>query len=245
MLSRRTLATLCFILTSEMRHTIVRGVLYILLLLGLPLGMSCNQNKGCDSVSTATLQGTWYAKRLPLVQGVTTEEYAAKMGLLTSDTVSLSSYCFLHSGKAHYYPYIQADGTYIPGNKIEGQWEVRGNVLYFAEGTLPLTPLYEIEMRDSTLLLHQTKQMQLSYLQTVISECNKRISKRSEQRDFLEYASVLSRFAEMQRIVESMPEDFATTYTFAMRNDEPKEINEERDAALIVPKKEPRYRYTE
>jgi lipoprotein len=222
-----------------------RGVFYILLFLWLPLAMSCNHNKGCNSVSTTTLQGIWYAKRLPLVQGITAEEYAAKMGLLTSDTVSFSGFCFLHSGKAHYYPYIQADGSYIPGNKIEGQWDVRNDILYFAEGTLPLTPLYEIEMRDSTLLLHQTKQMQLSYLQTVISECNKRISKRSEQRDFLEYASVLSRFAEMQRIVESMPEDFATTYTFAMRNDEPKEIDEERDAALIVPKKEPRYRYTE
>ena len=49
----------------------------------------------------------------------------------------------------------------------------------------------------------------------------------------------------MQRIVEGMPEDFATTYTFAMQNDEPKEIDEEQDVALIVPKKEPRYRYTE
>lgn len=222
-----------------------RGVFYILLFLGLPLAMSCSHNKGCKSVSTTTLQGIWYAKRLPLVQGITAEEYAAKMGLLTGDTTSLSSFYFLHSGKAYYYPYIQADGSYIPGNKIEGQWDVRGDILYFAEGTLPLTPLYEIEMRGSTLLLHQTKQMQLSYLQTVISECNKRISKRSEQRDFLEYASVLSRHVEMQRIVEGMPEDFATTYTFAMQNDEPKEIDEEQDVALIVPKKEPRYRYTE
>jgi len=222
-----------------------RGVFYILLFLWLPLAMSCNHNKGCNSVSTTTLQGIWYAKRLPLVQGITAEEYAAKMGLLTSDTVSFSGFCFLHSGKAHYYPYIQADGSYIPGNKIEGQWDVRNDILYFAEGTLPLTPLYEIEMRDSTLLLHQTKQMQLSYLQTVISECNKRISKRSEQRDFLEYASVLSRFVEMQRIVEGMPEDFATTYTFAMQNDEPKEIDEEREVQLIIPKKEPRYPYME
>lgn len=244
MLSCHATATL-FLLPSEMRHTMARGVFYILLFLWLPLAMSCNHNKGCNSVSTTTLQGIWYAKRLPLVQGITAEEYAAKMGLLTSDTVSFSGFCFLHSGKAHYYPYIQADGSYIPGNKIEGQWDVRNDILYFAEGTLPLTPLYEIEMRDSTLLLHQTKQMQLSYLQTVISECNKRISKRSEQRDFLEYASVLSRFVEMQRIVEGMPEDFATTYTFAMQNDEPKEIDEEREVQLIIPKKEPRYPYME
>ena len=222
-----------------------RGVFYILLFLGLPLAMSCIHNKGCNSVSTTTLQGIWYAKRLPLVQGITAEEYAAKMGLLSSDTVSFSGFCFLHSGKAYYYPYIQADGSYIPGNKIEGQWDVRGDILYFAEGTLPLTPLYEIEMRDSTLLLHQTKQMQLSYLQTVISECNKRISKRSEQRDFLEYASVLSRMTEMQRIAQSMPNGFTSTYTFVLQNKEPKEINEEQEATLIIPRKELRYDYTQ
>ena len=227
------------------RTRIFKSIYRLLLLLLAIVACGCSSNSECRSNQCAKLVGTWFTKRLPLVRGVTRDEYITKYSLLGKDTILLTGFCFLNNGKAHYYPYIQSDGKYIPGNRIEGRWDVHGKLLYFAEGTLPLTAIYEIEMRDSILLLHQTKQMQRDYIQVVISECNKRISRKIVQHDFLEYASVLSRFTEQQRILETLPNDFSMTYCFVQQNAEPKEITDEQEADLIAPKKEPRYQYTE
>ncbi len=188
-----------------------------------------------DVQNQESIQGSWIANRIPEVQGVSLEEYAQKTNLLLSDTNSYTIFSFFGEGRAKYYPYIQKDGKYIPGNLLEGHWLVRDNILYVSRGEMPLTPMCEFEVKGDKLRLLQSKKMRITYFASLIEECNKRIADETNQQAFLEYASLLTYATNMKRATESIGSDFTLSRTYMLKNGEPTEINEEHDIALIAP----------
>ena len=137
-----------------MKHYISRKLLYIIPLIAILFTWNCN---GDEVQYRRTLIGMWMTQRLPAVNGVDAESYLTRMNISPTDTSTFMGYCFVPDGTVLYYPFIQPDGTYIPGNCIEGTWRIKGKTLYMARKTYQLRPFYEIELIDSVLRFHQTK----------------------------------------------------------------------------------------
>ena len=148
-----------------MKCYISRKLLYIIPLIAILFTWNC----GGDEVRyRGALVGMWMTSRLPAVNGVDAESYLTRMNISPKDTSTFMGYRFMPDGTVLYYPFIQHDGTYIPGNCIEGSWLIKGRTLYMARKTYQLRPFYEIELIDSVLRFHQTKQMQLAYAQSLM-----------------------------------------------------------------------------
>lgn len=166
------------------------------------LMLGCGYKAEQASQYEKQLPGVWVAQRLPEVEGISVEEYARNMLLLPTDTKSCIIYSFQRNGQVSYYPFVQERGVYIPGNKQEGRWAVRGNMLYIAHGTFPLLPMFEVSFVDSCLILRQTRQMQLDYLDAT----NVWVTEQTNLKP-----SAVKRYLQRRRMYSSVSHDSAAT----------------------------------
>lgn len=191
------------------------------------------------------LPGVWVAQRLPEVEGISVEEYARNMLLLPTDTKSCIIYSFQRNGQVSYYPFVQERGVYIPGNKQEGRWAVRGNMLYIAHGTFPLLPMFEVAFVDSCLILRQTRQMQLDYLDATIRVCNERLGNRANQLEAFSCKTILAEAKDVQQRIARLSGDYTVSRSYTLRESEPMEENTDLELTVELPNKDQQPRYAE
>lgn len=214
-----------------MKCYISRKLLYIIPLIAILFTWNCN---GDEVRYRGALVGMWMTSRLPAVNGVDAESYLTRMNISPKDTSTFMGYRFMPDGTVLYYPFIQHDGTYIPGNCIEGTWLIKGRTLYMARKTYQLRPFYEIELIDSVLRFHQTKQMQLAYAQSLIDECNSRLLHQYKQSDILEITTLLAHTIEVKRSIEQLPSSYTVYRDYFISPITPHAINNEHESALAI-----------
>lgn len=223
-------------------------LLYILLLASFSfLVVACGYNTEYESKYKSQLPGVWIAKRLPQVEGLSIEEYVRTMQLLPIDSDARTIYSFRQNGRLSYYPFVQERGVYVPGNKLEGRWTIRGNTLYIAQGTFPLIPMYEVAFTDSSLVLRQTRQMQQDYLEALISACNDRLDRNANQHqlEIVNCKTILANAQDMQRRIARLHGDYAVSRNYTLRETEPTEEDTDLEMAVEIPSKEQKPRYAE
>jgi len=209
------------------------------------LMLGCGYKAEQASQYEKQLPGVWVAQRLPEVEGISVEEYVRGMLLLSTDSQSRIIYSFQRNGRMSYYPFVQERGVYIPGNKQDGRWAVRDNMLYIALGTLPLFPMFEISFVDSLLVLRQTRQMQLDYLEAMIRECDDRLNKNVNQLETLNCQKILTNAKDIHQRISRLSGDYTVSRSYTLRESEPIEENTDLELTVELPNKDQQPRYAE
>ena len=208
--------------------------------------IACVYNADNETKYRHQLPGVWVSKRLPVVEGIPVEEYTKSMKFLTSDADTHTIFSFRNDGRMSYYPFIREKWGYIPGNKIDGRWTIRGNTLYISQGRFSLIPMYKVEFADTFLVLRQTRQMQEDYLTALIQECEERLSSSKNQIEILDCSNVRSRAIAVLDHIQRIQGNYVVTRNYTLREVEPTEINTDLEMTVDLPtKKEVRPRYAE